>query len=89
MDFSKIPKIMIIVITIEMRSMMTVTMMIMISIILMISVKIPSLDKPRDTYMEVHPPCSTKGKTFTQLQRIRMVMVMMMTVNRNMMGIRL
>ena len=43
MDFSKIPKIMIIVITIEMRSMMTVTMMIMISIILMISVKIPSL----------------------------------------------
>ena len=62
MDVSKIPKIMIIVITIEMRSMMTVTMMIMISIILMISVKIPNLDKPRDTYMEVHLLLLTKGQ---------------------------
>ena len=45
---------------------MTVTMMIMISIILMISVKIPSLDKPRDTYMEVHFLLRLpKGKTHT------------------------
>ena len=66
---------------------MKMVTMIMI-ILVMISIKIPSLDKPRDTYMEVHPPAYQRAR-HTQLQRIRMVMVMMMTVNRKMMGIRL